>query len=145
MARAAMRVGEVLNARLSDIDADSSTILIREPKSGRLGEKVYLSKKLCRKLTSYITDNKIKETDSIFNISYSTAYRMVVKAGKMVKVSLAPHDLRRHAATQASRNGIPFEIISKVILRHANISTTQRYLGIVDPDEASRWIEHLNR
>ena len=41
-----------------------------------------------------------------------------------------PHDLRRHAATFASRSGTPIEIVSKVILRHASLSTTQRYLGL---------------
>jgi integrase/recombinase XerD len=56
-----------------------------------------------------------------------------------------PHDLRRHAATYASRAGTPIEIVSsKVILRHANLSTTQRYLGKVTDLEAMRWIENLH-
>jgi integrase/recombinase XerD len=33
--------------------------------------------------------------------------------------------------------------VSKVILRHANLSTTQRYLGKVSDTEAMRWIENL--
>ncbi len=68
---------------------------------------------------------------------------MVNKAGKMVNIHLKPHDLRRHAATFASRAGTPLEIVSKVILRHANLSTTQRYLGKVSDTEALRWIENL--
>ena len=51
--------------------------------------------------------------------------------------------LGRHAATYASRSGVPIEIVSKVILRHANLSTTQRYLGKVSDTEAMRWIENL--
>ena len=47
----------------------------------------------------------------------------------MVGIYLRPHDLRRHAATYASRAGVPIEIISKIILRHSNLSTTQLYLG----------------
>ena len=50
---------------------------------------------------------------------------------------------RRHAATYASRSGTPIEIVSKVILRHSNLSTTQRYLGKVSDSEAVRWIENL--
>ena len=38
---------------------------------------------------------------------------MVKKAGEMVGVHLRPHDLRRHAATYASRAGVPIEIVSK--------------------------------
>ena len=68
---------------------------------------------------------------------------MLKKAGKMVGVRLRPHDLRRHAATYASRAGVPLEIVSKIILRHANLSTTQMYLGKVSDSEATRWIENL--
>ena len=66
-----------------------------------------------------------------------------IKAGKIVDILLRPHDLRRFAATYASRSGTPIEIVSKVILRHANLSTTQRYLGKVSDIEAMRWIENL--
>ena len=67
---------------------------------------------------------------------------MVVKVGEMLGVNLRLHNLRRHAATYASRSGIPIEIVSKVILRHADLSTTQRYLGKVSDLEAIRWIEN---
>jgi integrase len=68
---------------------------------------------------------------------------MVKKAGNLLEIELRPHDLRRHAATYASRSGTPIEIVSKVILRHADLSTTQRYLGKVNDSEAIRWIETL--
>ena len=62
----------------------------------------------------------------------------------MVGVRLRPHDLRRHAATYASRAGTPLEIVSKVILRHSNLQTTQRYLGKVSDVEAMRWIDSIH-
>ena len=71
------------------------------------------------------------------------ARALVKKAGKMVGVRLNPLDLRRFAATYASRCGVPVEIISKVILRHANLSTTQLYLGKVSDTEAMKWIDNL--
>jgi len=67
----------------------------------------------------------------------------VIKAGELVGIKLRPHDLRRHAATFASRAGTPLEIVSKIILRHSNLSTTQIYLGKVPDTEAMRWIENL--
>jgi len=145
MGRAGMRIGEVLNIRREDINFDNATISITQPKSGRAGEKVCTTKKLCSKLHSFIMKSDIEQAGLVFGVSYSTAYRMVRRSAKMVDAFLRPHDLRRHAATQASRNNTPLEIVSKVILRHADISTTQRYLGAIDPAEASRWIEHLNR
>ena len=68
---------------------------------------------------------------------------MVLKTGNMVGIYLRPQYLRRHAATYASRAGVPIEIISKIILRHANLSTTQLYLGKISDTEAIRWIENL--
>ena len=76
-------------------------------------------------------------------MSYTATGGAVKKAGKVVGIHLRPHDLRRHAATYASRSGVPIEIISKVILRHSNLSTTQRYLGTVSDVEAMRWIDNL--
>ena len=61
----------------------------------------------------------------------------------MIGVHLRPHDLRRHSAKYASRAGVPIEIISKIILRHASLSITQLYLGKISDTEAIRWIENL--
>jgi len=81
--------------------------------------------------------------ERIFPIGYTGARQIVKKAGRKIGVEISPHDLRRHAATYASRAGAPIEIVSKVILRHANLSTTQRYLGKVSDTEASRWVENI--
>ena len=88
--------------------------------------------------------NGIQPEERIFPICYETARSIVRKAGEKVGVQLRPHDLRRHAATFASRSGVPLEIVSKVILRHANLSTTQRYLGKISDAEAIRWIENIH-
>ena len=39
---------------------------------------------------------------------------------------------------------VPWHIMSKIILRHSNLSTTQRYLGKISDVEALRWIENLH-
>ena len=80
---------------------------------------------------------------ALIPICYEAARAVVRKAGNLVGVYLRPHDLRRHAATFASRSGVPIEIISKIILRHANLSTTQIYLGNISDSEALKWIETL--
>ena len=64
--------------------------------------------------------------------------------GKRLNVVLTPHDLRRYSATYASRNGVPLEIVSKVILRHQDLKTTQAYLGRVTESEAIRWMDVLH-
>ena len=141
MARGGMRVGEVLN--LTPVDIQERTLTIKNPKSGRVGEAVYVPRKILVRLTDYVKANEIGNNDRIFPISYVAAWSMVKKSGNLVNIELRPHDLRRHAATYASRSGTPIEIVSKVILRHADPSTTQRYLGKVNDSEAIRWIETL--
>ena len=104
---------------------------------------VYVPRKILVRLNEYVKANDFSIDDRIFPISYVAAWSMVKKAGNLVNIELRPHDLRRHAATYASRSGTPIEIVSKVILRHADLSTTQRYLGKVNDSEAIRWIETL--
>lgn len=141
MARGGMRIGEVLN--LGPCDIRERNLDIQNPKSGRPGRVVYVPRKLLVRLTDYVKDNDIGLNDLIFPISYVAAWSMVKEAGKLVNIELRPHYLRRHAAIYASRSRTPIEIVSKVILRHADVSTTQRYLGKVNDTEAIRWIETL--
>ncbi len=60
-----------------------------------------------------------------------------------MNVKIGPHDLRRHSATYASRNGIPLEVVSKVILRYQDLKITQIYLGKIGEAEALLWMDVL--
>ena len=142
MARGGMRISEVLGLKPADID--DRKLLLHEPKSGRDLEIVFIHQKLCTRLVNFVRDSNIQHNQRIFPITYSGARKMVRKVGEMIGIKLRPHDLRRHAATYASRAGVPIEIISKVILRHSDLSTTQQYLGKVSDIEAIRWIENLH-
>ena len=142
MARGGMRIGEVL--KLTPDDIAENKLIIQQPKSGREIEFVFIPRKLMGRLKLYVSGGSIKPLERIFPISYTGAWSMVKKAGRITGVDLRPHDLRRHAATYASRSGTPIEIVSKIILRHADLSTTQRYLGKVNDSEAVRWIESLH-
>jgi len=141
MARGGMRISEVLQLTPSDIEDRKLTL--RSPKSGKEREVVFIPQKVADRLKEYINAKAIGSDQRIFPISYTAGRGVVNKAGKVVGIHLRPHDLRRHAATYASRSGVPIEIVSKVILRHANLSTTQRYLGTVSDVEAMRWVDNL--
>ena len=142
MARGGMRIGEVLKLRPQDIQ--DRKLILQNPKSGKPDEVVYIPRKLFERLKHYVREHNIHSFESIFTVSYVSAWSMVRRAGELVGIKLRPHDLRRHAATYASRSGTPIEIVSKVILRHSDLSTTQRYLGTVNDAEAIRWIESLH-
>ena len=141
MARGGMRIGEVLKLRMMDVE-DCKLFLV-SPKSGRQNEVVFIPKKVAGRLREYIRSKNMGPDERIFPIGYTGTRQIVKKAGRLIGIEISPHDLRRHAATYASRAGAPIEIVSKVILRHANLSTTQRYLGKVSDDEASRWVDNI--
>ena len=142
MTRGCMRVGEVL--KLTPKDIEDRKIIIRDPKSGKETEVAYLPQKIADRLKKYIGDNGINIEDRIFPITDAAARIIVKKAGELVDIRLRPHDLRRNSATYASRSGTPLEIVSKILLRHSNLSTNQRYLGKISDVEAIRWIDNLH-
>jgi integrase/recombinase XerD len=109
MARGGMRIGEVLKLRVMDVD--ERKLLIKNPKSGRQTEVVYIPQKVADRLKNYIQSENLDLEQRVFQLGYTGARAVVKNAGKMVGIDLRPHDLRRHAATYASRSGAPLEIV----------------------------------
>ena len=136
------RIGEVLTIRVKDIDGRK--IIVQNPKSGKEAEVIFMPEQVANRLKTYIQKRGLREQDRVFNLCYTSARTIINKLGKKVGIKLNPHDLRRHSATFASRNGVPLEIISKVFLRHQNLKTTQVYLGKVSDSEAIRWMDILH-
>ncbi len=141
-ARCGLRIGELLKIKGSDVS--DRTITLREPKSGKETERAYMPENVSRKLAEYVKEKAINGEDRIFPICYSTARSLIKRLGTKLNVRVAPHDLRRYSATYASRNGVPLEVVSKVILRHQDLKTTQVYLGKIRDSEAIRWMDVLH-
>ncbi len=99
---------------------------------------------VAKRIADYIREANLSAEDRLFPICYSTARAMIRTLGARLKMKITPHDLRRYSATYASRNGVPLEIVSKVILRHQDLKTTQSYLGKVSEAEAIRWMDILH-
>jgi len=125
MARGGMRVDEVL--KLTPADILDRKLILNDTKSGKQQEIIFIPQKVADRLKEYVRVQKIAPKQMIFPIGYGAARAMVKKAGQVVGIRLRPHDLRRHAATFASRSNVPLEIISKVILRHSSLSTTKSF------------------
>ncbi len=141
-ARCGLRIGEVLNLRASDVSGRK--LLIQEPKSGKDEEVAFMPEHIAIRLAQYIQTRQLSPDDRVFPLCYTTMRNLVSGLGKKLNVKISPHDLRRHSATYASRNGVPLEIISKIILRHQDLKTTQIYLGKISDTEAIRWMDILH-
>jgi len=141
-ARCGMRIGEVLNIKASDVTGRK--IMLHEPKSGRDVEVVFMPEHIASRVAQYVAEKELAPDERVFGIGYTTVRNLVSGIGQTLGIKITPHDLRRHSATYASRNGVPLEIISKVLLRHADLKTTQIYLGKVSDSEAIRWMDILH-
>jgi integrase len=141
-ARCGLRIGESLKIKVSDVS--DRKLILRTPKSGKESEVAFMPEQIAKRVHDYIQQEGLAPEDRLFPICYSTARALIKKIGKRLNVILTPHDLRRFSATYASRNGMPLEIVSKVILRHQDLKTTQAYLGRVTEGEAIRWMDILH-
>ena len=141
-ARCGLRIGETLKIKVSD--AVDRRLVLTEPKSGKESEVAFMPEQIAKRLHGYIQREGLSLGDRIFPICYSTARALIKQLGRRLNVVLTPHDLRRYSANYASRNGVPLEIVSKVILRHQDLKTTQAYLGRVTESDAIRWMDVLH-
>ena len=66
MARGGMRVGEVLKLRSRDINGRKLTL--KDPKSGKEREHVFIPQKVADRLKEYIRDKEIQLNQKIFPI-----------------------------------------------------------------------------
>ena len=88
MARSCMRIGEVL--KLTPLDIDDRKAIIREPKSGKEAEVVFLPQKVADRLRKYISEKEIDPGARIFPITYAAARLSVKKAGDMLGLNIRP-------------------------------------------------------
>jgi len=134
----ALRVSEVINLKIVDIDSTNKKINIRSSK-GKIDRVVMLDEKLLDMLRTYWMEYQTKEyvfegskggkysANSIQNIVKSKAK----KAGINKKIS--SHSLRHSCLTQLIKNGVDLRRVQK-IAGHKNINTTANYIKIVDSD-----------
>ncbi|NMC75469.1 MAG: site-specific integrase, partial [Geobacteraceae bacterium] len=141
-ARCGLRIGELLSLRVSDVSDRKLTI--NTPKSGKDAEIAFMPEQVARRLREYSALKGLSPDARIFPVCYSTARTFMRKLRAKLSITISPHDLRRYSATYASHNGVPLEIVSKVILRHQDLKTIQIYLGKVSEHEAIRWMDILH-
>jgi len=134
---AGLRVSEVVNLKLQDVDSDRMQLFIQCSK-GKKDRYVTLSPVLLDVLRSYILNCKIRPIKYVFEsyepgIAYcSRSAQKVFQNAKNfagIKKDVSFHVLRHSFATHLLEKGIDV-IYIKDILGHFNIKTTERYLHV---------------
>lgn len=131
-----LRLSEVINLKITDIDSNSMTITISQAK-GNKNRQVMLSENFLIVLKQYSL--KYQPSCYLFegqnNLQYSgrsiqhVVKESAIKAGINKKIS--PHILRHSFATHLLESGTDIHYI-QALLGHNNIKTTEIYTKITD-------------
>ena len=134
---AGLRVSELVQLRLADIDSERMMIHVRQAK-GKKDRMVNLSPVLLDILRSYLRETKPRPKEFLFESEQTgTAYptRTVqqifsnAKRKAQIRKEVGIHSLRHSFATHLLEKGTDIRYI-KDLLGHFNIKTTERYLHV---------------
>lgn len=131
-----LRIGELLELRLSDIDSERMTVRVNQGK-GKKDRLTILSHNVLKVLRKYFIEYKPK--DYLFEgqnggkYSASSARNILKQSMKRAKInnSATLHTLRHSFATHLLENGVGIAHIQK-LLGHHNIKTTLIYTHIAN-------------
>ena len=131
-----LRISELLNLKVADIDSKRMRIRISGSKNNR-DREVMLSEKILVLLRKYVKEYQPK--DYLFegqkggSYSARSVQEVLKKALKKAKIKkhATVHTLRHSFATHLIENGTDIRIVQE-LLGHKNIKTTQLYTHITD-------------
>ncbi|MBW1860182.1 MAG: tyrosine-type recombinase/integrase [Deltaproteobacteria bacterium] len=137
--RTGMRIGELLNTKLKDLNLEDKYIEIIEAQKNRVGRVVYLSDDACRALKKWLR-LKNPQTECLFYghsarpLSYAAARavfkKYLDKAGLSHK-GYTLHSLRHTCASELLNAGMHLECLQP-LLGHHSIEMTRRYARLTD-------------
>lgn len=131
-----LRLSELLNLKITDIDSTNMLILVRKAK-GNKDRAVMLPPSLLNELRIYVLRYKPKEylIEGQAGGKYSPkSVQTIVKSAAQkadVKKKVTPHILRHSFATHLLENGTDVRYIQE-LLGHQSVKTTQIYTHITD-------------
>jgi len=134
---AGLRVSEVTNLKVADLDRKRKVITVRGGK-GRKDRQVMLSDTLREVLVAWWRD--ARPADWLFPgekpgrpLSCGTVFRACREAARLAGINkhVHPHSLRHAFATHLLDDGVSLPVI-QVLLGHLNLKTTARYLHVSD-------------
>ncbi|MEM9774922.1 MAG: tyrosine-type recombinase/integrase [Chloroflexota bacterium] len=144
-----MRVSELEDLQLDDVDFDRQQIIIRNAK-GLKDRAVYMTDGLIEALQDYLTVRGPALTDHVFIYRHKFLSKDLVRsrlrtASQRVRFKVTPHMLRHTFATQLVNAGADITTI-QTLLGHKRLNTTMTYAHVHDEtvaDEFYRAMEEI--
>jgi site-specific recombinase XerD len=130
-----MRVSELEDLRLSDVDMAAETILIREAK-GLKDRSVYLTERVIEAVAQYLAVRGPALSDHLFIYRHKPLSKDLIRcrlkaAGERTRIKVTPHMLRHTFATQLLNAGAKITTI-QALLGHQRLNTTMTYARVHD-------------
>jgi integrase/recombinase XerD len=149
--RTGMRIGELLNTRMIDVNLKERRIEIYEGEKNRLGRVVYLSDDAANALEAWFNERNRWKEYAFYGqkrrMCYSAARSRFVfyleKAGLGHK-GYTVHTLRHTFATELLNAGMRLECL-QVLLGHRCIEETRRYARLTDKTREEEYFKAMSR
>jgi integrase/recombinase XerD len=132
-----LRVSEVANLKIQDIDFENNTIMIRNGK-GKKDRLTVLSEKIKSDLEKFVvcksSHNFVFESERGGKLTTTTLQKIFQNAliKSKIKKTATFHSLRHSFATHLLENGVDIRYVQE-LLGHNNIRTTQIYTHVTNP------------
>lgn len=130
-----LRLGEVEELRLEDLDLAGHKLMVRQGK-GQKDRTVYITDTVVRVLQDYLTVRGLGPTDHVFLYRNLAVHKDLIHsriraAGDRAGVKVTPHQLRHTCATQLLNAGCRVTSIQK-LLGHRELNSTMIYARVHD-------------
>jgi integrase/recombinase XerD len=148
--RTGMRIGELLDTRLSDVQIEEKKILIYEGEKNRRGRAVCVSPDACEALTAWL-EKRNPQYDYLFyglrgqRMSYNNArvrFKQYLNKAGLAHKGYSLHCLRHTFATELLNVGMHLECVQQ-LLGHSNLEMTLRYARLSDRSREEQYFKAM--
>lgn len=135
LSEAGLRISEVRDLRLGDIDLVARQLIVRQGKENR-DRSVPLSSTLQVSLEAYLPVRGAAQTDHLLIYQEQAITEALVRGrlqryGQQAQVAVSPHRLRHTLATRLLNEGMPITSLQR-LLGHEKLDTTMVYARVHD-------------
>ncbi|MDO5411023.1 MAG: tyrosine-type recombinase/integrase [Lachnospiraceae bacterium] len=140
-----LRIGDVLNLKLSDIikDGNRYRLDIREQKTGKV-RTFTVPEEILSYIQEYADQNHILKEDILFRLTPRAVQKQLKTAADYLGIpGISTHSFRKYFATSIYlENGYNIELV-RTLLQHSSAAITQKYIGIQQKEVEEALRKHV--
>ena len=152
--RTGMRIGELLNASVDDVDLNQQKILIYQSDKTSVGRVVYYSEDAQQALLNWLKIRGLSKGKLFYgqgrtshSLGYESArimFNKYLQKAKLQYNGYTLHCLRHTFATELLNARMPLEWL-RVLLGHTNLEVTRRYARLSDKTREEEYFSAMQR